>query len=153
MSTEYFPEILKQYQSADTCVNEYFQNVYPTEFLNKISDPSLPQHRISVKLNQPIMLLRKKGQAEGLCNGTRMIVKSPHKHFIEAELATGKGKGKRYFLPKMPITPSDADCPIMIKRIQFPIRAAFAMTINKAQGATLNTVGIYLNDPVFSHGQ
>ena len=83
----------------------------------------------------------------------RMIVKSLHKHFIEAELATGKGKGKRYFLPKMPITPSDADCPIMIKRIQFPIRAAFAMTINKAQGATLNTVGIYLNDPVFSHGQ
>ena len=39
-----------------------------------------------------------------------------HKHFIEAELATGKGKGKRYFLPNIPITPSDADCPIMIKR-------------------------------------
>jgi hypothetical protein len=28
-----------------------------------------------------------------------MIVKSLHKNFIEAELATGKGRGKRYFLP------------------------------------------------------
>ena len=27
------------------------------------------------------------------------------------------------------------------------------MTINKAQGATLKKVAVYLNDPVFSHGQ
>ena len=27
------------------------------------------------------------------------------------------------------------------------------MTINKTQGATLKKVGIYLIDPVFSHGQ
>jgi hypothetical protein len=40
-----------------------------------------------------------------------------HKNFIEAELDTGKDKGKRYFLPNIPITPSDADCPIIIKRI------------------------------------
>jgi hypothetical protein len=45
------------------------------------------------------------------------------------------------------------DYPIDIKRIQFPIRSAFAMTINKAQGATLKKAGVFLNDPVFSHGQ
>ncbi len=27
------------------------------------------------------------------------------------------------------------------------------MTVNKSQGSTLKKVGIYLNDPVFSHGQ
>ena len=31
--------------------------------------------------------------------------------------------------------------------------AAFAMTINKAQGQTLQRVGIYLDTPCFSHGQ
>ena len=51
------------------------------------------------------------------------------------------------------ITPTDTDYPIEIKRVQFPVRSAFAMTINKAQGATLNKVGIYLDDPVFSHFQ
>ena len=40
----------------------------------------------------------------------------------------------------------------MIRR-QFPIRLSFAVTINKAQGQTISTVGIYLLDHVFSHGQ
>jgi len=30
---------------------------------------------------------------------------------------------------------------------------AFAMTINKSQGQTLNNVGVYLPSPVFYHGQ
>ena len=31
-----------------------------------------------------------------------------------------------------------------MRRIQFPIRLAFSMTINKAQGQTLDFVGIYV---------
>ncbi|CAI9271323.1 unnamed protein product [Lactuca saligna] len=38
-------------------------------------------------------------------------------------------------------------------RKQFPIRLCFAMTINKAQRQTIPYVGIYLPEPVFSHGQ
>ena len=45
------------------------------------------------------------------------------------------------------------DHPIEITRVQFPIRSAFAMTINKSQGSTLKKVGIFLHDPVFTHGQ
>src|SRR6266480_3579872 len=40
-----------------------------------------------------------------------------------------------------------------LKRTQFPIRLAFAMTINKSQGQSLQTVSINLRSPVFSHGQ
>ncbi|OAD65337.1 hypothetical protein PHYBLDRAFT_176249 [Phycomyces blakesleeanus NRRL 1555(-)] len=36
---------------------------------------------------------------------------------------------------------------------QFPVRLAFAMTINKSQGQTLDHVGLYLPSPVFGHGQ
>ena len=39
------------------------------------------------------------------------------------------------------------------ERRQFPVQPAFAMTINKSQGQSLNWVGLYLPTPVFSHGQ
>ena len=47
----------------------------------------------------------------------------------------------------------EKDLPFKLKRRQFPIRLNFAMTINKAQGQSFNKVGIWLNDPIFSHGQ
>jgi ATP-dependent DNA helicase PIF1 len=37
--------------------------------------------------------------------------------------------------------------------MQFPIRLAFTMTINKSQGQSLDHVGVDLQLPVFSHGQ
>jgi ATP-dependent DNA helicase PIF1 len=37
--------------------------------------------------------------------------------------------------------------------MQFPIWLSFAMTVNKAHGQTIPNVGVYLPEPVFSHGQ
>ena len=40
-----------------------------------------------------------------------------------------------------------------LKRLQFPVRLAFAMTINKSQGQSVEHVEINLQTSVFSHGQ
>ncbi len=45
------------------------------------------------------------------------------------------------------------DMPFEFKRLQFPVRLAFAMSINKAQGQSLKVAGINLETPCFSHGQ
>ena len=45
------------------------------------------------------------------------------------------------------------DIEFEFKRLQFPIRLAFAMSINKAQGQSLSVAGINLQEPCFSHGQ
>ncbi|CAF2099594.1 BnaA05g19860D [Brassica napus] len=47
----------------------------------------------------------------------------------------------------------DSKLPFKMRRRQFPLKVAFAMTINKSQGQTLANVGLYLPRPVFSHGQ
>jgi ATP-dependent exoDNAse (exonuclease V) alpha subunit len=57
------------------------------------------------------------------------------------------------FIPRIDLAPSDVNLPFVLKRRQFPIIPAYAMTINKSQGQTFECVGIYLNEPVFAHGQ
>ena len=70
------------------------------------------------------------------------------------EILVGVHKGKQFFLPRIPLHSSDNEKHgIPFCRTQFPVKLAFAMTINKSQGQTLDYVGIYLREPVFSHGQ
>ena len=68
---------------------------------------------------------------------------------------TGAYAGQIAFIPRMAHVHDGPDntLPFVLKRFQFPVCLAFAMTMNKSQGQTLPHVGIYLPDPVFSHGQ
>jgi ATP-dependent exoDNAse (exonuclease V) alpha subunit len=65
----------------------------------------------------------------------------------------GNKKGQHVLIPRMNLNPSDNSLPFTLIRNQFQIKVAYAMTINKAQGQTLNKVGIFLPDNVFTHGQ
>ena len=51
------------------------------------------------------------------------------------------------------LAPSDTDLPFTLRRWHFPVGPCFAMTTNKAQGQTLDFLGVYLPDHVFTHGQ
>lgn len=63
----------------------------------------------------------------------------------------GPHAGTPVLLPRIKLAPTDSDMPIT--RRQFPVRLAFAMTINKSQGQTFERVALLLEKPVFSHGQ
>ncbi|WVZ82077.1 hypothetical protein U9M48_029383 [Paspalum notatum var. saurae] len=129
-------------------------NYYPPEFLNSLTPNGLPPHVLRLKINCPVILLRNIDPANGLWNGTRLIVRDFQKNTIDAEIVLGQHARKRVFLPRIPLCPSDDEMfPFRFKRKQFPIRLSFAMTINKAQGQTIPHAGVYLPEPVFSHGQ
>ncbi|CAF0947889.1 unnamed protein product [Brachionus calyciflorus] len=153
IATKLLPGEMTEYYAQDSLVVDSDTASYPTEFLNSINPPGIPPFKLCLKINQPIILLRNIASNMGLCNGTRLIVKSLFKHLIEAEIAIGKLKVKKVFIPRVPLIPSDSGLPFDFKRTQFPVRPAFAISINKSQGQTLKKVGIYLEQPVFSHGQ
>jgi hypothetical protein len=142
------------YKSADTIdAADDNTNLYPTEFLNSLNPSGMANHSLTLKVGMPIMLLRNLNTALGLANGTRLIVVHCGSRLLQAEVMVGAHAGKQVLLPRISLTPSDGNMPFKFIRRQFPIRPAFALTINKSQGQTLLRVGIFLPRSVFSHGQ
>ena len=92
---------------------------------------------------------------EGLCNGTRLLVQRViNERLLEAKIASpGKHHGNIVYIPRIQLDAEKDLFPFEWSRRQFPVRVAFAMTIHKAQGQTLECVGVYLPSPCFSHGQ
>jgi hypothetical protein len=127
----------------------------PTEYLNAIESGSLPPHKLELRVGAPIMVIRNIYPAGGVCNSTRLIVKSLGTNIIEATIATGPNAGDMVYIPKIKFIYAATEGKFLcdFSRTQFPVRLAFAMTINNAQGQTLDSVGLYLPCHVFGHGQ
>ena len=99
------------------------------------------------------MLLRNLNQSAGLCNGTCLIITQLGDRVLEAQIITGSHIGDKVLLPRISLHISSTKWPFVLSRRQFPVQLCYAMTINKSQGQTLHSVGLYLPRPVFSHGQ
>jgi ATP-dependent DNA helicase PIF1 len=97
--------------------------------------------RIALKVGCPVMILANIGH--GLCNGTRMICMELGEETILGKVLTGVCAGKNVEISRI----------VTENKQQFPVALCFAMTINKAQGQTLDRVGLYFASPVFAHGQ
>ena len=148
----------KEYLSSDSksspagTVNET-DLFYPPEVLNAINLPNFPAHRLFLKEHVPVMLLRNLSPSVGLCNSTRLIISKLGERAIKAVIITGSHIGDVVYIPRIELTAKKTKWPFILLRRQFPIRVFYAMTINKSQGQTLNSVGLYLKTPIFSHGQ
>ena len=154
---ERVPGSSREYRIFDQIANSMeqpadFEMLYPPEVLNSIVLNNYPHHLLTLKIDTPVVLLRNIDQAQGLCNGTRLLIKRLGDHVLEAEIMTGTKIGMLVGIPRIVLNGTSPRWPFTLQRRQFPIRVCYAMTINKCQGQTLNYVGVYLRDPVFTHG-
>jgi hypothetical protein len=126
----------------------------PVEFLWSIDASGLPPGELHLKQGCPLILLRNLAPARGLCNGTRLILQRATSRVLEVKILGGEHNGEMAFIPRISLIPStQPGMTFRLRRRQFPVRLAFALTINKAQGQSVRHVGLDLHEPVFSHGQ
>ena len=149
-----FPGVKTVCTSRDQVVNEEDSALLPTEVMNAFEPVSLPPHQLELKTDCPVMLLRNLEQKLGLCNGTRLQVKHIGRTALDVTILGGERNGERHFIPRIPLAPPDSnELHAPFRRYQFPVRLAFAMTINKSQGQSLKEVGLSLWPEPFAHGQ
>ena len=123
--------------------------------MKTLTPPGMAPHKLNIKVGAVYMLLRNLDVKMGLCNGSRLVVIQKHQHSLLCELIPTSATSDpplQFLLPRITATPTGT-YPFAFARHQFPIRPAFAVTINKSQGSTYNKVGINLTSHVFSHGQ
>lgn len=155
---DFIPGEEKTYLSYDSPCNtksnlNMSDDVHTPEFLNTIVSFGLPNHNLRLKVRVYVMLLRNIDQSLGLCNGTRLIITKMGRYILEGMVISSNNASQKVFIPRLSLTPSDKRIPFKFQRRQFPLVDSFAIPVNKSQGQSLKSVGVYLPQSIFSHGQ
>ncbi|KIH64075.1 Ulp1 protease family, catalytic domain protein [Ancylostoma duodenale] len=102
-----------------------------------------------------LMLLRNIDITSQLCDGTSLQLHDvvyDDKHVPLILRCRNLITDNVCFIPRTPNVYENKLSGIAFKRLQFPVRLAFCMTVNKSQGQTFEKVGLILRTPAFAHG-
>lgn len=121
-----------EYLSVDNITDTEQVTSYPIEFFNSLELSGVPSHKLILKVGVPVLLMRNL-DAPKLCNGTRLQITHLGHNIVKATIMAGMAKGQNVLIPRIPIIPTDL--PFQFKRVQFLLKAAFAITITKPTDA------------------
>nr|KJB44215.1 hypothetical protein B456_007G239500 [Gossypium raimondii] len=101
-----FPEkMVIKYESEKVCEDALIDVfVYLEEFLNTLLPNGLPSHKLVLKANFPIILLRKLDPSNSLCNVTRMVCERFDNYVKHVEIIIGQYAEKQVFFPRIPLS-------------------------------------------------
>ncbi|XP_062075050.1 uncharacterized protein LOC133779064 [Humulus lupulus] len=103
----------RTYFSSDSICKESVKTndedlLYPAEFLHGLKFNGIPNHEMRLKEGAPVMLLRNLNQTEGLCNGTRLIIRHLGKWSIRGNIISGTNIGENVTIPRIIMSPNES---------------------------------------------
>jgi hypothetical protein len=120
--------------------------------LERYETSSVPLHLLRLKVGDICIILRNINIEEGITNNTRVRVLAIHPRRVRVQTLEDTPRSfnlpRIHFKFKLPYGDS-----FELTRTQFPLRRAFAMTIHKSQGQTLDRVALDIRESAFAHGQ
>jgi ATP-dependent DNA helicase PIF1 len=150
---EHIPGEIVSLYSTDKAVNsdEQARDLYPVEYINSLKASGIPCHLLHLKKGCIVMRFRNVRPEAGCYNGTSMIVNDVvNNKILRCTIINGSNAGEEISIPRIKLRPQDlTNQPYEWEILQFPVRLAYAMAINKSQGQTLAKVGVWLVTAVF----
>jgi ATP-dependent DNA helicase PIF1 len=127
--------------------------LYPPEYIASLNFGGVPPAQLMFKPHARFMIIKNYSPPD-VCNGVLCELLCWSKFNVQLKLLAGPGKGRIVMLPRcqFSINESLSGLPFTIRRWQFPIIPAYAVTIHKSQGQTLSRVGLIIETDAFAHG-
>ena len=118
--------------------------------------PGLPPHALQLKVNSVYRLMCNLSVDCGLTKNTQVVIVSLGQRLVTVRKLDPTPhtslSSQHILIPCISFSHVLPSAHTLLRH-QFPLALAYATTFNSCQGLTLDTVGIDLIRPVFSHGQ
>lgn len=134
-------------RSNDAFTDEYLQTVQPS---------GIPPHLLCFKPGMTLVLIRNLSPKDHLMNGTKLVLRRVINQRIlvvqRVSPIDGTLSEMEHHIPRLPFTFKLPRSLTNIRRRQFPVLPAYAITVHRAQCQTLSAVGIDNTVSMFGHG-
>ncbi|CAM9702615.1 unnamed protein product, partial [Ectocarpus sp. 13 AM-2016] len=120
-----------------------------SEYLSHLTVSGVPAITIRLKKGVVVMLCRNMSILERLTNDTKVVVLDIKPHVLQVQ--TLHDHGTMHWLPRVGFNFVTWQG-VAAKRVHFPLRLCFTVTVNRAQGQTLDRTCLDLMLDPFAHG-
>ena len=150
-----WPGVLNERFASDTYVDCRDPDGFPHEYIESLAMPGAPPFVLGLKIGAKYMCIRNIDVTRGLANGTMMQLLSVGQRFMQFRITSGSHVGAVEMLIPVVfhITSEASGLPFAVERRQFPVIPAFCLSVHKAQGQSLDFVGLIFETDPFAHGQ
>ena len=124
-----------------------------TEVLDNIEMSGMPEHRLLLKVGAIMILIRNLHVHMKDVNGTRYIMTALSSNLNTAKKLGANDDEPLLLIPQVIHLIKNDEFPFIMKCVQFPVKLAYVMTFQRAQGQSLDKCQILLHRSVWTHGQ
>ena len=149
------PGDLTSMPASDSYIDCRDPDDFPLDYIESLDMKGAPPWLLKFKIGAKYMCIRNLDLKRGIVNGTLLKLLSIGRHTAQFQILTGKASGSVDIFTRavFTITPEASGLPFTVIRTQFPIIPAYCLSVHKAQGQSLQCVGLIFESDPFTHGQ
>ena len=139
---------------ADEALQRVMLSAMGDDEMERLShDHSAPASKLTLRVGDSVLLMANMDKKAGLVNNAALRVVELRPNAVICDMDHGGGIATRHVIYRRPFKIKlPGDTPVYVVRRQVPLVQAYAMTINKSQGMTLDRVLFDARRAPFQHG-